>query len=177
MTTQIAKEYAQALFALGEESGTTRALGDALQRASVLLKQYPDYMELLASPAVHKDQRAQLVDEAFSGSYPEYVVSFLQLLCRRGRIRSLDSCIDAYEELYRASRRAVAARITSAVELTEAEKTSLMQHLHKTYGYQMLPEYVVDASILGGLIVEMNGRVIDGSLRRRLREIKEVINR
>ena len=177
MTTQIAKEYAEALFGLAAEAGDTRRIGDALKEASDMLRRYPEYMELLASPAVHKDERAKLVDEAFGPVFPEYVVSFLQLLCRRGRIRSLDACIEAYEALYRASMHTAAARITSAVALTEQEKTSLMQKLHSTYGYKVLPEYIVDASIMGGLIVEMDGRVIDGSLRRRPREIKEVINR
>ena len=176
MTTQIAKEYAQALFALGEESGSTRALGDALQEAWAVLQQYPDYMELLASPAIQKDERDRMVAEAFA-AYPEYAVSFLQLLCRRGRIRSLNDCIEAYEALYRATRHSAAAKITTAVPMTEAEKTSLVQRLHHTYGYEIVPEYVVDEAILGGMIVEMDGRILDGSLRRRLREIKEVINR
>ena len=174
MTTQIAKEYAQALFALGEESDSTRALGDALQEAWAVLQQHPDYMELLASPAIQKDERDRMVAEAFA-AYPEYAVSFLQLLCRRGRIRSLNDCIAECRLLYQTAVALSTAQVVSAVPLTEAEKQQLAEKLSARTGRTVTLECEVDESLLGGMVVHVDGKVLDGSLRRRLHAVKDVM--
>ena len=70
--------------------------------------------------------------------------------------------------------RVVRARVTSAVPLTEGEKNALRLKLEKDGGTVTL-DCVVDPEIMGGVIVETEDRVIDGSLRHRLREMKDVM--
>jgi F-type H+-transporting ATPase subunit delta len=71
----------------------------------------------------------------------------------------------------------VTATVVSAVELNETEKAALKQRLEKNSGNTVMLECTVDPSILGGLIVTVNGTVTDGSLRHRLREVKDVMSR
>ena len=66
---------------------------------------------------------------------------------------------------------------TSAVSLTDRECIELTKKLEKISGNTVSLDCHVDPSLIGGVIVEMNGRVMDGSLRHRLREVKDVINR
>ena len=67
--------------------------------------------------------------------------------------------------------------MTSAVALTEGEKTTLIEKLSRKFGRTIHLECAVDPSLLGGLVVNVDGKVIDGSLKHRLQEIKEVMNR
>ena len=76
-----------------------------------------------------------------------------------------------------ASERISNARVTSAVELTEDEKNRLCKRLCEKLKAEVKIEYFIDEGLLGGLIVEVDGTVIDGSLRHRLREVKEVMNK
>ena len=173
--TDISKEYAAALFALARESGQERALSAALALIDRQLTAQPEYAALLSSPNVPLKERLGLLEEAFGTQVPEYVLSFTQLLCEKGHIRQFSACVQEYEALVRALSDVSAARIVSAVELTGEEKAALVQRLAALSGHTVEPTYEIDGSILGGVVVYMDDRVIDSSLRHKFKEIKEVI--
>lgn len=173
--TEISKEYASALFSLAGEKQCEDAWGESLARVSGLFARNPDYPVLLASPDVPVEEREQLIEKALGGTEPEEILSFLKLLIRRGRIRMLPACRAEYEKLLHIKEQVSTARVVSAAPLTEEERTRLLQRLEKLSGHTVLLTCEVDATLLGGAVVEMDGRVMDGSVRGRLREIKEVI--
>ena len=85
---QTEREYAEALFSLAAEENSVAEYLDALLTVKELVAENPDYIELLASPAIPMSERLAAIDEAFDGRMPEYVVSFIRLLCENGRIRT-----------------------------------------------------------------------------------------
>ena len=101
---------------------------------------------------------------------------YLKLLCEKGRITYFLESVDEYKALLDASEHISNAKIISAVELTESEKKKLIAKLELINKGKVAAEYFVDSTLLGGLIVEVDGRVMDGSLRHRLQEVKEVMN-
>ena len=84
---------------------------------------------------------------------------------------------EEYFALLDAFRRRSNAKVISAVELSDEEKSKIKAKLESIYKGEVNLEYSVDGSILGGLIVEINGKIMDGSLRHRLHEVKEVISK
>ena len=173
--TDLSREYAEALFALAAEHDQTKAYLEALDTAANLLADNPAYVELLACPAISKDERDGLLAQTFGQILPEQVLAFIQLLCAHGRIRSLDDCIEAYRLLYRTAVAMSTAQVTSAVPLTEQEKERLAAALTARMGRTVTLECTVDESLLGGLTVCVDGKVLDGSLRHRLHAVKEVM--
>lgn len=173
--TDISKEYASALFALARESGTEQEFSAALALIDRALTAQPEYGLLLSSPNIPLRERLGLLEEAFGAQVPEYVLSFTKILCEKGHIRQFSACVEEYEALHRAMSEVSAARIVSAVELTEEEKAALLKKLTTLSGHTVQPCYEVDGSILGGVVIYMDDRVIDGSLKHKFREIKEVI--
>ncbi len=174
--TEIGNEYGTALFALACECREEDSILDALREAESCFAQNEDYFELLCARGIPLEERLSLCERAFS-ALPEHASSFILLLCEKGHLRSFSECVEAYRTLYNERRRVCNAKITSAVALTQSEKTALIAKLEGLSGRSVCPEYTVDSAILGGVIVEMDGRVIDGSLRSRLNEVKEVISR
>ena len=85
--------------------------------------------------------------------------------------------VEEYNALLNASERVFNAKVTSAQELTEEEKAKLIEKLSKSYKGSIQAEYVIDGALIGGVIVEIDGRVMDGSIRHRLQQVKEVINK
>ena len=77
---QIGKEYAEALFILASEKNMTEEYGQSLRMVKALAEEYTEYTELLSSPALTLEERLNAVDEAFSGSVPDDVLSFIKLL-------------------------------------------------------------------------------------------------
>ena len=173
--TNVSKEYAEALFLLSEENGECEAIATALETVSDVLKENPAYVEFLSSPAIPKNERVQAIGTAFA-SLPETAVSFLQLLCERGHIRTYDTVAEHFAALCREAQNRTTATVISAVELTDEEKARLNEKLNAAGNKTVTIEWTVDESLLGGVIVEMDGKVLDGSLRHRLQEVKEVIS-
>ena len=104
-------------------------------------------------------------------------MSFVGVLVQNGHIRELNDCVEAYVQLHDEHARLSTAYVTSAVELTKAEKAELTEKLSRKFDRNIHLECAVDPSLLGGLVVQIDGKVIDGSLKHRLHEIKEVMNR
>lgn len=173
---EVSREYAAALFELAKESGQEKAFLDALQEIQAQLDAQPEYDALLSSPNLSIRQRQELLEQAFA-QVPEYVLSFTELLCEKGHIQQFDACVQEYEALYRALSRISTARVVSAVALTDEEKRALVARLEKRSGHTVTAQYDIDEGILGGLIVHMDDTVIDGSLRRKLKEVEGAIDR
>ena len=174
---QVIKEYAVALFTLAQETDSTEEISAALDTVSAVMKENPEYMDLLASPNISKAERVEAVEQAFTGFVPDYVVSFLSLFCEKGRIRNLSECISEYKQLCDAANKISVADVSSAVELSEEEKTALQKKLEKMCGNSVVLNCSVDPSLIGGMVVSVDGKVIDGSIRHRLHELKEVMHK
>ena len=175
--TEIIKEYSTALFMLASETGSQKEYAGILNEIKKVFIDNPAYLDLLSSPSIPVVERLSVIDNAFGKDAPEYVLSYLKLLCEKGRIGEFIESVDEYNALLNASERVFTAKVTSAQELTLEEKDKLIQKLEKSYLGKVQAEYLVDGALLGGMIVEIDGKVMDGSLRRRLQDVKEVINK
>ena len=173
--SDLSKEYAEALFALAAEMKQEKAYLEALRVVGDAIAAEPDYVDLLAAPAVPAGERAALLEQAFGAAVPEQVLSFVQLLCTHRQIRHLPDCIDEYHRLYQAAVAMSTAYVTSAVALTDEQKAHLAEKLSAKFGRTIDPICTVDKHLLGGITVRIDGVVLDGSLRRRLQAVKDVI--
>ncbi|MBE5798166.1 MAG: ATP synthase F1 subunit delta [Clostridiales bacterium] len=174
--TETSRSYADALFSLAAETKSIPETLEALRFARNELYRTEGALDLLASPAIPKDERLSVLTKAFGDALPEHVMSLLCVMCANGCIRELDDCLTAYVELHDAAQKLSTAHVTSAVPLTDAEKAELTAQLTKKLGRTIRLVCDEDASLLGGMIVRVDGKVIDGSLKHRLQQIKEVMN-
>ncbi len=174
--TDISREYGAAIFALACENGAKKDYYDALALVKNEFDANPDYVQLLASPGIPQRERIASVGEVFGTRVPEDVLSYVKLMCEKGRIAYFSESAEVFFELYDASERIYNAKITSAVELTDSEKEKLIRKLETVYGGSVAGEYFVDAALIGGIVVEVDGNIMDGSLRTRLQDVKEVMN-
>ena len=173
--TRVAEEYATALFALASEENVRKETAEALEIIRTLLDENPDYVELLAAPNIPFDERGALIDAAL-GSLLEYAVNFVKLMTKNGHIRELRDCIGEYLKLWDHADGVVTAKVVSAAPLSEAEQNALREKLEAKLSRRVELALAVDASLLGGMIVSVDGSVIDGSLRTKLAQMKDAIS-
>ena len=174
---QTDREYAEALFMLAAEEGKVEEYFSSLSTVRKLVEENPDYLEFLSSPAISLKERLSAIDEAYESIFPEYVVSFLKLLCENGRIKSVNTAIDEYEKLMMAFSNRTVAIITSATPLDEEQKQKVCEKFEKITGKSIQAVYAVDESLIGGLKVEVEGKTYDSSIKHRLSDVKDVIIR
>lgn len=170
------KEYAEALFALAAEENNAEGYLRDLSLIEDVIKADPEYISLLSSPAIAMSERLAAIREAFDGQVCENVLSFLMLLCENSNAGILLSCIDEFKALALCVSETAKAKIISAFPLSDSQKKALCEKLEKTSGKVILPEYIIDKSLIGGIKVEVDGNSYDGSLSHRLRDIKDVIS-
>ena len=174
--TTTSREYAEALFELAVQGGVTKETSEGLETVVSALLQTPDYRALLASPAIPKEERLAALDAAFRGKIPDILLAILRMMISRGHVSALNGMARDYEELAREHRGESMAVVTSAVPLKEAEAVALRARQEKIVAKQITLQCMTDPGLIGGIRVEVDGRVIDGSIRNKLDEIKEVMN-
>ena len=169
------KEYAEALFALASEENELEEITASVGTLKELFTEAPDYLEFLSSPAVPVAERTAAVEEALGNSLPEHTVSFVKLLCERGRIGEIFSCIKEYEALYQYTTGVTKAYVTSAAPLSDKQKKALTVKLERLLGHRIELSVTVDPTLIGGLTVEADGQILEGSLKHRLDELHGLI--
>ncbi len=174
--TTTSREYAEALFELAAQAGVTEETSEGLETVVSAMLQTPEYRALLASPAIGKEERLAALDGAFRGKIPDVLLAILRMMVSRGQVSALNGMARDYEELARGYRGESIAVVTSAVPLKEAETVALRAKLEKKLGRKIILRCAVNPALIGGVRVEVDGRVIDGSIRNKLDEIKEVMN-
>ena len=173
--TETAKMYGGSLYDLAAAEGLeTRILGE-LDEVQQLLKQNPDYLRLLSTPSIPKKERCGLLDEALRGQVHLYVLNFLKILCEHGTLRELPGCARAYRIRYNAAHGILEATATSAVPLTEEQKTALRQKLEATTGKTIDLTAKVDKAVLGGIRLDIEGTELDGTVQNRLASLRKDI--
>ena len=173
----ISSEYAQALFMIAMEKKQGEEFDKALDLVSDVFVENPMYMEFLESPGIPLSERLSALDSAFSADLPRDILSFLKILCEKRYIAQFHDCAAQYKVLLNEVNSISTASVTSAVELSESEKNALKDKLESLSGHTVVIEYTVDPLILGGLIVEIDGKVMDSSLQKHLKDVKDVISR
>ena len=174
--TTTSREYAEALFELAVQGNETKETSEGLETVVSALLQTPDYRAMLASPAISKEERLNALYSAFRGKIPDILLAILRMMISRGHVSALNGMARDYEELARGYRGESVAVVTSAVPLKEAETVALRAKLEKKLSKTVIMQFRVDPELIGGIRVEVDGRVIDGSIRNKLDEIKEVMN-
>ena len=165
-------EYGRALFEITEElSSTERVLTD-IAVVKQLFSDNPDYLKLLDTPAVSKEERVGLIDRAF-GSLDEHLVNLIKILAERHSAYLFRKIAEQYSSLYDESRGIERAEAISAVKLGDEQIKRLTSKLEAMTGKKIILKNTVDSSILGGLKLRFSGRQLDGSVKTRLERIED----
>lgn len=169
-----ARRYARALLevAFTSAGGDPGALRRELSEAAALVEDRHDLAEALASPAVPADRKRALVEAVWREASP-LLRRLLTLLVERGRMGLLPALAAAYGELWNAARGVLPAEATCAVPLTGEQRAEVERALGRATGRDVELTAQVDPAVLGGLLVRVGGVVYDGTVRGRLRALRE----
>ena len=166
--THFAREYGNALFELATEEGIAQEMEQQLQMLVACFREQPEYIALLDARNIEIEKRRAMLDEAFSGRVHAYLLNYLKLLTERGAMRLFGECADFFRMRYNDAYGIAEAYITSASQLDESQQAALKAKLEKISGKQVVLHLKVDASLIGGLRVDLEGRRYDNSIRTRL---------
>jgi F-type H+-transporting ATPase subunit delta len=165
--------YARALFELARAEEAVGRIEKDLHRLKGILETHPELLGFLKERNIQHEGKRRAIGELFGNRIHPIVTDTLITISNQDRNRRLLKIIDAFETIAEAERQSITGEVISATPLDEATVRRIAEALERRTGKKVQLFQRVDASILGGAIIELGGQIIDGSLRRRLTRIRE----
>lgn len=170
----LGRRYAKALFDLAEEAKQTDKIGRDLADLKVSWEGSEELQNVVENPAVGAEARKQLLTTlATRLGLHAIVKNTVFLLSDRRRLRHIPEIVDAYEELAEQKAGRVRAEVITATPMPERYYMQLQKTLEATTGKKVVIVKKQDPSIIGGVVTKIGDRVLDGSIKNRLDELRE----
>jgi F-type H+-transporting ATPase subunit delta len=177
----LARPYARAAYAIARDAGATPTWSDALAFAARVSAD-PRAQSLLGHPQLDRGDAVALLSPPVGNSVDsadlfgnDLFGNFLALLADNRRLPLLPEIAGLFEELRADAERIVKARITSATPMPAAEVESIKIALKRRFGREVELETAVDASLIGGAVIDAGDVVIDGSLKNKLSRLQTAL--
>ncbi|MBO4879512.1 MAG: ATP synthase F1 subunit delta [Clostridia bacterium] len=169
----IGNEYGNAIFLLAEEEGMLDEVMIGLDSCRKIFEENPEYRDFLGTPSIPIGERLDAVRSAFDGKLPDRVTDFVCLLTERGYIRFFPDCVENFENEYNRRFDIAVADVVSAKPLGVSERQALRDTLEARTARRIKLNCTVDPELVGGLVVKIDGKLFDGSIRARITDILE----
>ncbi|MCL6612673.1 MAG: F0F1 ATP synthase subunit delta [Peptococcaceae bacterium] len=169
----VGARYAEALYEIAEREKAVDAIEEDLRAVDAVIRENRDLQKILYHPRITPGDKKSLLSDLLSGKVSAVTMEFLKLLVERQREQFLSDIVTYYVNLANKARNITEATVTSAVELTPGEKEQLAGLLNRLTGKKVETSYTLDPSLIGGVVVRIGDRVIDGSIRTRLATLRE----
>jgi F-type H+-transporting ATPase subunit delta len=166
--TTIARNYAEALLALARKSDDLQGWGRMIDDVANAIERDDRLRHFLEAPQISADQKNEVLEKAFEDRAPRLFLRYLQRLVKNRRQLLIPTIANEYRNLVDEAEGRVHAEVTLAKEPDAEHRAVIARQLSHMVGMPVVPQVRVNPNILGGIIVRIEDRVMDGSLRRRL---------
>lgn len=172
----LAKRYAKALFAVGQEEKALDEYATSLKEFAALLAANPELDDALSNPMYPLDAREGVMAEVVKAAGLSTIMgNFLNLIVQKRRADVLGDIAEMFQILVDEENNTAQGTVVSATELSADMQTKVQETLEKITGKQVTLTTQVDESIIGGMIAKVGDLVLDGSIKTQLEELKESI--
>src|SRR5438067_263268 len=169
----LAERYAAALFELADERHALDAVAGDLRELRTMLQQSHDLARLLRSPVLSREDQAKAIAALSErAGLSDLTRHFLGVVAGNRRLFAVPAMIEAYLNQLAERRGEVTAEVTTAQPLNETQQNTLGEQLRRAVGRRVTVDLRVDPSLLGGMIVKVGSRMVDGSLKSRLQRLQ-----
>jgi F-type H+-transporting ATPase subunit delta len=172
----LASRYATALYDLADERAALDAVADDLRTLKTLVAESADLRRMILSPVIGRAAQGKAIAAlAERAALQALTRNFLGLLARNRRLFALPAVIERYLATLAARRGEVTAEVAAAEDLSPEQRERLGEQLRRAVGQKVAVDLRVDPSLLGGLVVKIGSRMVDASLKGKLRRLEMVM--
>ena len=173
----LSRRYTRALFQLARETGEEEKIGSEIEQFQSAHEQ-SDLSKVLTNPAFPAAARKNILRQVLATQQlSPLTTKFLSLLLERDRLGYLPGIVSSYRRMLNEAQGRVEARVVSATPLDGGLLEQLRQRLRGLSGKEVVLQQETDASLLGGLLIELEGKIYDGSIQTQLLKMKQRIAR
>jgi F-type H+-transporting ATPase subunit delta len=173
---QVAKKYATALFLSVGPRGLIDEAYAQFGELWATLSYDASLLKFLSSPRIEEEDKLQLLQRVFGSRMNRHLLEFMGVLVRKRRAMYLGDVIEEFGHLVEIYRGIARATVVAAVPLSDDEEKRLIATLVAKTGKNIQLDKKIDASLIGGMIVQIDDEIIDGSVKHGLNQLEEQLN-
>lgn len=172
MAKQVDTTYGNALFELAIEENKLDALYDEVLALIDVLKENGELIKLLSHPHINKDEKKKVVSEVFEGKVSDALTGLIAMVVDKDHAVNLIQVLEYFIRLVKKEKNIGVAAVTSAAPLSDEQKGSIEKRLIETTAFNtMETSYFVDSSLIGGLVIRIDDRVVDSSIKTKIENL------
>ena len=169
----VSARYAEALIGAIEDPGQLDAVTEEIRAIDAIVRDNEQLKAFVEGPNVPLDDKHALVNKVFAGQLTQLTLDFLHMLLDKHRIDHLDGIVKEFTRLVEARRNQIRVQVTTAIDLGADTMERLKRALDVSLGKDCILETTVDSRVIGGVVTIVGDRVIDGSLRTALDDLRK----
>ena len=170
---QLGSVYAKALLGVGEKSGNTDQLLEELSAVAEAVSNQPSLNSTLQSPQVGTEEKLKLVGKIFEKKVSAPLMNFLKVLVGKDRFDCVAAISAAAKKLNDEKSGEIQATVTTAEKIDAKSRDEIANQLSKKLGKKVKLDSVVDASVVGGVVVRVGDTVYDNSVVGQLQQVRQ----
>ncbi len=174
----VARRYATALADVVIKTGDANSVKTELKTWEEMISSNNQLHQAFSNPSIAQENKEKVLENLIEKTKPtRTTANFLRVLLRNSRLTEISEINERFDSVLDERSGIISAQITSARPISDSEKTELETNLNKLTGKKISPNYIVDESIIGGIITRIGSTVYDGSIKTKLEELKlQLIN-
>lgn len=165
--SQVGRRYSKAIFEIAEEKNQIKEIYEMLNSAMILYRTDKEFKNFILNPLIDNEQKKSVLNEIFGKDNSDNLNILLYIL-DKGRMNCIKYIVAEYLKIYYRKNRILDVKATFTKELTDEQKKKLIDKLSQKTGKEINLEIKIDKDILGGGIIKIGDKIIDGSIRREL---------
>ena len=165
--------YAQSLLDLAGEQNEAEAIGEELGQIAEIVEQNPTFAAYLADPGIGHDERARTLQQTFAGKVSPLMWNFMGVLNLKRRLKEIPAIAAAYDDLLDEKLGKIEVDVTVAQKLSPEQLEQVRQRVSQALKKDAVIHQYVDDSIIGGLLIRVQDKLIDASVRSQLHSMRE----
>ena len=175
--TQVGSVYGEALYELACGENQQDEILEQLKALNESFRLTPEFIKLLGSHAISKQERCQVLDDSFRGKINQYLLNFLKILTEKGYMRHLGDCCDAFTGHFDQDNGNLRVTAVTAVALSEAQSARITEKLNRITGKHIILQNRIDPAVLGGVRLDYDGQRLDDTVSHHLDAVRELLSK
>lgn len=171
----VSERYAQALLELVSDNLSKEDILKELLDITESVKSSGDLNKVMTSPVISNNEKKNVISKLFENTTNKVILNFLKLLVDKNRFSMLESITKEYKNEINRLNNLLSINVTSAIDLTEDEKSAIKDKLSNILNKNIELEWATNPDIIAGLVFEVGDNIIDNSLRHKLQDLSRNI--
>jgi len=172
LNPRLAGRYAKSILDLSIEKQSIDAVYNDMQLIARICKSNPDFANMLKSPIIPADTKSKILDKVLKSQVSEITLLFTRLLVRKERESALPEIAKAFIEQYKVYNKIHTVKLTTAVPLSDELIESILNQIRATTEMEKIElDTKVDESLIGGFILQVGDKMVEGSIAYDLKQI------